>query len=82
MIRNPRLYPHIEGHPNLSAFGEYALLYKHPHDLHMTPIFDQVSMEWLQNYVRTRTWCQDAIEQGWKFVCLRSNELLSRGVVQ
>jgi len=29
-FRHPSLFPHIDGVPNLTAYGDYALCYKHP----------------------------------------------------
>jgi hypothetical protein len=75
MIRHPHLFPHVDDKPNLAAEGDYALLYKHPEDLHLTPIFDQVSLDFIQAYVRTRPWCLDAVNSGWEFTCLPSAEL-------
>jgi hypothetical protein len=71
-INHTHLYPHVNGVPNLSARGDYALLYKHPDDLHLTPIFDGVSLGFIREYVRTRTWCCDAVNSGWEFTCLPS----------
>jgi hypothetical protein len=69
MIRHMHLFPHVNGVPNLSARGDYALLYKHPHDLHLTPIFDGVSLDFIQTYIETRQWCRDAVNSGWEFTC-------------
>jgi len=81
-IRNSRLYPHVNGVPNLAAQGDYALLYKHPDDLHLTPIFDQVSLEFIREYVKTRTWCREAVNSGWAFTCLPSAGIQSEGSIQ
>jgi hypothetical protein len=81
MIRNVHLYPHVNNVPNLDAHGEYSLFYKHPNDLHLTPIFDQVSLDFIRAYVRTRTWCHEAIEAGWEFICLPSAWINLEGAV-
>jgi hypothetical protein len=64
------LYPHLEdGTPNLSAQGHCSVAYKHPDDLHMTAIFDGVSIKWAEAYL-TREWCRDAVGRGWNFYLL------------
>jgi hypothetical protein len=75
-IKNLRLFPHVAGQPHLVAQGDYALFYKHPDDLYLTPVFDEVSQEFIHDYLKTRTWCQDAREMGWEFICLPSSATL------
>ena len=82
MIRHTHLYPHVNGVPNLAAHGDYALCYKHPDDLHLTPIFDGVSLSFSQAYVTTRTWCREAVGAGWEFTCLPSARIQSEGAIQ
>ena len=79
---NADLFPYCDGVPNLSAHGEYALLYKHPDDLHLTPIFNGVSLALIWEYVTTRTWCREAMASGSRFTCLPSSEVSSKGAVQ
>jgi hypothetical protein len=78
-IRHPQLFPHTNGIPNLTAYGKFALLYRHPHDLHFIPIFDQVSVEFVQEYVRTREWCREAADSGWEFACCPSDGINMEG---
>lgn len=80
MIRHMHLYPHVNGVPNLAAHGDYALLYKHPDDLHSTPIFDGVSLDFIRAYIETRTWCREAMDAGWEFACLPSDGMQTDGV--
>ncbi len=80
MIRHTHLYPHVNGIPNLAAHGDYALCYKHPDDLHLTPIFDQVSLAFIRGYIETRRWCLEAIDAGWEFACLPSVGINPTGV--
>ena len=79
-MKDPRLYPHVDGVPNLAAHGEYALLYRHPDDLHFTPIFTSVSLEFVRNYVRTREWCHEAVDSGWEFTCCPSKGIECEGM--
>jgi hypothetical protein len=81
-FRHPSLFPYIDGVPNLTAYGDYALCYKHPDDLHLTPIFDEVSLAFIRSYLTERTWCRDAVGRGWTFTCLPSSELQSEGAIQ
>ena len=81
-IRHPHLFPFVDGVPNLAAHGDYALCYTHPDDLHLTPIFDQVSLGFIQAYVTERTWCRDAVNSGWEFTCLPSAAIQSEGAIQ
>jgi hypothetical protein len=57
---NPNLFRHVNGVPSLAALGHWSLAYQHPDDLHMTLIFNEVSEEFVETYVTTRTWCRDA----------------------
>ena len=82
MIRHPHLYPHVNGVPNLAAHGDYALCRKHPDDLHFIPIFDQVSLDFIRAYVKTRSWCREAADAGWTFSCCPSNGIVSEGTIQ
>jgi hypothetical protein len=82
MIRHTHLYLHVNGIPNLAAHGDYALCYKHPDDLHLTPIFDQVSLAFIREYVKTRTWCREAVGAGWEFACCPSRGIQSEGAIQ
>ena len=82
MIRHTHLYPHVNGVPNLAAHGDYALCYKHPDDLHLTPIFDQVPLDFIRTYVTERSWCREAVGAGWKFTCLLSAGIQSEGAIQ
>jgi hypothetical protein len=79
-IKHAHLYPHVNGVPNLSAHGDYALCYKHPDDLHLTPIFDAVSLDFVREYIKTRTWCREAMDAGWEFTCLPSVGINPTGV--
>lgn len=79
-IRHPRLFPHVNGVPNLAVYGEVALLYRHPDDLHFIPIFNQVSVEFVQEYVRTQEWCREAVGFGWQFTCCPSDGLDVEGM--
>jgi hypothetical protein len=81
-INHTHLYPHVNGVPNLSARGDYALLYKHPDDLHLTPIFDQVSLGFIRTYVTERTWCREAVGAGWEFACCPSSGIQSEEAIQ
>jgi hypothetical protein len=68
---NKSLYPHFEdGRPNLSAQGHCSVVYTHPDDLHMTAIFDGVSIEFAEEYLGSREWCRDAVGRGWNFYLL------------
>ena len=82
MTPDPRLFPHVNGRPNLSVGGGFALAYKHPHDLHMTPIFNHVSQQFIWEYLTTRDWVRRAQESGWRFVCLPASDLQPGGRVQ
>jgi hypothetical protein len=82
---DPQLFPHFNGRPNLAARGDFALAYKHPDDLHIlhiTPIFSEVSQEFIWEYVKSREWVRSAQESGWKFVCLPASDVRSAGLVQ
>jgi hypothetical protein len=74
------LFPHTNGVPNHTAHGTFALLYKHPNDLHFIPIFDCVSIEFIRGYVGSRQWCREAVDAGWQFSCCPSAGLLMEGV--
>jgi hypothetical protein len=52
----------------------------HRDDLHLTPIFDQVSLDFIRQYVRTKTWCREAMDAGWEFACLPSVGINPTGV--
>jgi len=77
---NTDLFPHVNGKPNLTAQGRFSLAYRAPEDLHLTLLFESVSMEFCEAYVFGREWCRDATAMGWRFRCLPAVDI--GGMVQ
>ena len=48
------------------ARGDYSLVYKHPDDLHSTPIFDEVSLEFIWKYIDSHArFFREAVDWSW-----------------